>query len=242
VNPARTYLKRLEALVTSTFCESEGKSLCGRAAWLRATGLSRRAFPIMACPCQRCETNRDACSMAPVRTSRGENMGTPCESGDRFWRGEGLARWDADRFGISTAMAPLSRRIRFWRCYDYLVDTAPREHARRAQCRDPSDDRRCCQSHGQTSYQTRWALSTVGQLIREATHCTGGGGSSGLTISRLLCRKDDHGCLWFAKDMVAGARAFTPRANSPVFKKIGRGIWPLRENLTSRNEQEAKTR
>jgi len=154
---------------------------------------------------------------------------------------EGLATdGDADRFGIvdrdGTWIQPNHILALL---YDYLVETRGwNMPAARSVATTQMIDA-VAKAHGQKTYQTPVGFKYIGQLIREDKIALGGEESAGLTIRGHIPEKDGILACLLVVEMLAARGGCIEDQIKALFKKLGRELWPVRENMHLSDEQKA---
>ena len=147
---------------------------------------------------------------------------------------------DADRFGIVDSDGKwIQPNLILALVYNYLVETRNwKMPAARSVATTQMIDA-VARWHGQTVYQTPVGFKYIGQLIREDKIAMGGEESAGLTIRRHIPEKDGILACLLVAEMIAAREASIGEQVKELSGKLGRGFWPVRENLHLSDEQKA---
>lgn len=148
---------------------------------------------------------------------------------------------DADRFGVIDSdgtWVPPNHLLAL--VYDYLVETRGWNlPAARSVATSQLIDAAAA-ARGQKTYQTPVGFKYIGQLIREDKIALGGEESAGLTIRGHVPEKDGIlACLLIAEMLAARGGSIREQVQQ-IFRKLGRELWPTRENLHLSDEQKAR--
>ena len=147
---------------------------------------------------------------------------------------------DADRFGIVDSDGSwIQPNLILALVYDYLVESRGwKMPAARSVATSELVDA-AATFHGQTVYQTPVGFKYIGQLIREDKIALGGEESAGLTIRGHVPEKDGILACLLVSEMIAARNASIAEQIQQLFKKVGRSLAPVRENLHLSEEQKA---
>ena len=147
---------------------------------------------------------------------------------------------DAARFGIVDSDGKwIQPNLILALVYNYLVETRNwKMPAARSVATTQMIDA-VARWHGQTVYQTPVGFKYIGQLIREDKIAMGGEESAGLTIRRHIPEKDGILACLLVAEMIAAREASIGEQVKELSGKLGRGFWPVRENLHLSDEQKA---
>ena len=149
---------------------------------------------------------------------------------------------DADRFGIMDGDGSwIQPNLILALLYDYLMETRGwKMPAARSVATTQLMDAVAARN-GQTVFQTPVGFKYIGQLIREDKIAMGGEESAGLTIRGHVPEKDGILACLLVAEMTAARDASIAEQVKALFKKVGRGFYPERENLHLTDEQKANT-
>jgi alpha-D-glucose phosphate-specific phosphoglucomutase len=241
VNLRENYLKRLGELVRfETLAKAKIKFVtdalhgCG-------AGYLDRALADHGVPVQAMRTNRDCLFDGSGPDVSEENLAPLRKAVLDSGASAGLATdGDADRFGmIDRDGTWIQPNHILALVYDYIVETrgwsmpAARSVAT-SQLIDAA-----AKAHGQKTYQTPVGFKYIGQLIREDKIALGGEESAGLTIRGHVPEKDGILACLLVAEMIAARGVSLGEQIRQLFKKVGGGFWPVRENLHLSDEQKA---
>ena len=145
---------------------------------------------------------------------------------------------DADRFGIIDSDGSwVQPNLILGLVYDYLVESRGwKLPAARSVATSELVDA-AAKSHGQTVFQTPVGFKYIGQLIRADKIALGGEESAGLTIRGHVPEKDGILACLLVAEMIAARGGSIADQIQELFKKVGRGFAPIRENLHLTEEQ-----
>ena len=149
---------------------------------------------------------------------------------------------DADRFGIVDGDGTwIQPNLILALLYDYLMETRGwKMPAARSVATTQLMDAVAARNR-QTVFQTPVGFKFIGQLIREDKIAMGGEESAGLTVRGHVPEKDGILACLLVAEMTAARDASLAEQVKALFKKVGQGFYPVRENLHLTDEQKANT-
>jgi phosphoglucomutase len=149
---------------------------------------------------------------------------------------------DADRFGIlDSDGAWMQPNHILALLYDYLVETRGwKMPAARSVATSHLMDA-VAEHYGTTVYQTPVGFKYIGELIQQDKIALGGEESAGLSIRGHVPEKDGILACLLVAEMVAVRGVPLAEQLRALFKRVGRGCWPLRTNLHLPEDVKLKT-
>jgi alpha-D-glucose phosphate-specific phosphoglucomutase len=139
---------------------------------------------------------------------------------------------DADRFGIVDRDGSfVSPNHILGLIFDYLLQTRGYKLGASRSVATTQLLDAVAQLHGTQVYETPVGFKYVGPLLREDKIALGGEESAGMTIRGHLPEKDGILACLLVAEMIAARQASLADQLRDLFKRVGRGYWPIRLNL-----------